>query len=173
MRTSKADRDEWRKRIESGWQPNPVQMRMLLDDVDHLYALVNSPQVDDFLEAVRTEAAHQVERWGEDDRAKKSDADWLWLMTYLSAKAIFGKDLLNSDDGERLLDNYNRREVVAWNGRTMPAIVASEARKITDRFLIAGFSADEDGRDKYLHRIITVAAGAMNWWRHRWPGAAP
>lgn len=53
-----------------------------------LDGLINTPQVDDFLEAVRTEAAHQCERWGTEHDAGKEPQDWFWLLGYLSGKAL-------------------------------------------------------------------------------------
>lgn len=55
---------------------------------ERLRALLNSPQTANFLEAVRTEAAHQIERWGTDHDAGKGDGDWFWLLGYLAGKAI-------------------------------------------------------------------------------------
>ena len=54
---------------------------------DRLNALINTPQVDDFLEAVRIEVAHQRERWGEDHDADKTGDWWLWTLAYLATKA--------------------------------------------------------------------------------------
>lgn len=50
--------------------------------------LINTPIVDDFLKAVRLEAAHQCERWGVDNDAGKAPADWFWLLGYLAGKAL-------------------------------------------------------------------------------------
>lgn len=57
-------------------------------DMACLTALINTPRTEDFFAAVRTEAAHQVERWGADHDAGKTDADWFWLIGYLAGKAI-------------------------------------------------------------------------------------
>jgi len=53
-----------------------------------LDGLVNSPQTAEFLEAVRTEVAHQVERWGTVHDRAKQPADWFWLVGYLGGKAL-------------------------------------------------------------------------------------
>ena len=50
--------------------------------------LVNSPHTNDFLESVRTEVAHQIERWGTVHDRAKEPADWYWLLAYLSGKAL-------------------------------------------------------------------------------------
>lgn len=53
-----------------------------------LKAMINSPEIDDFLRGVHLEAVHQVERWGTaHDRAKRP-ADWFWLVGYLAGKAL-------------------------------------------------------------------------------------
>ena len=53
-----------------------------------LSALVDSPQTEDFFQAVRLEAAHQVTRWGSEHDAGKEPADWFWLLGYLAGKAL-------------------------------------------------------------------------------------
>lgn len=53
-----------------------------------LHALVNNPQTADFLEAVRAEAAHQVQRWGEAHDRNKSAENWFWLVGYLAGKCL-------------------------------------------------------------------------------------
>jgi hypothetical protein len=52
-----------------------------------LDSLINAPLIDDFLEGVRLEAAHQQERWGTDHDVGKSPEEWLWLVAYLCTKA--------------------------------------------------------------------------------------
>lgn len=56
--------------------------------VEQLEALVNTPQTADFLEAVRLEAAHQVQRWGYAHDRSKSAENWFWLVGYLCGKAL-------------------------------------------------------------------------------------
>jgi hypothetical protein len=56
--------------------------------VQQLEALINTPRTDDWLEAVRLEAAHQVERWGVEHDAGKALPDWFWLLGYLAGKAL-------------------------------------------------------------------------------------
>ena len=58
-------------------------------EVERLNALINSPHVNDFLEAVRTEAAHQCERWGVESDAGKGPTDWFWLLGFLAGKAVW------------------------------------------------------------------------------------
>lgn len=57
-------------------------------ECDRLEALINTPRVDHFLESVRLEAAHQVERWGEAHDRAKQPGDWLWLLAHLATKAM-------------------------------------------------------------------------------------
>lgn len=59
-----------------------------LAEAARLDALINNPHTDNFLEAVRLEAAHQRGRWGTEGDAGKTDADWLWLLGYLVGKAV-------------------------------------------------------------------------------------
>jgi hypothetical protein len=52
------------------------------------YDRINTPEITDFLEAVKNEALHQRERWGAENDEGKTDADWFWLIGYLAGKAI-------------------------------------------------------------------------------------
>lgn len=52
-----------------------------------LGALISAPVVNDFLQGVRIEAAHQQERWGVQHDEGKSPEEWLWLVAYLCTKA--------------------------------------------------------------------------------------
>lgn len=67
------------------------------DRIQELEALINNPKVDDFLEAVKLEAAHQVERWPSNHDAGKTAADWFWLLGYLSGKALTAAVLGNTE----------------------------------------------------------------------------
>ncbi|MEW6460420.1 MAG: hypothetical protein AB1459_04760 [Pseudomonadota bacterium] len=53
-----------------------------------LNALINTPHTDEWFDAVRLEAAHQIQRWGTDHDAGKQPADWFWLLGYLGQKAM-------------------------------------------------------------------------------------
>jgi hypothetical protein len=55
---------------------------------DVLLAKINTPEIDNFLEGVRLEAVHQVERWGDAADRKKSAENWFWLVGYLAGKAL-------------------------------------------------------------------------------------
>jgi hypothetical protein len=57
-------------------------------EVAQLRSAINTPRTDEFFEAVRLEAAHQVERWGTAHDAGKTPADWFWLIGYLAGKAL-------------------------------------------------------------------------------------
>lgn len=59
----------------------------LLQQLLDLEMQVNSPQIDNFLEAVKLEAVHQRARWGADHDVGKTPEDWLWLLGYLATKA--------------------------------------------------------------------------------------
>jgi hypothetical protein len=49
---------------------------------------INNAQTTDFLKAVATEAAHQVQRWGEAHERGKSAENWFWLVGYLAGKCL-------------------------------------------------------------------------------------
>lgn len=48
---------------------------------------LNTPELQDFLEAVKVEAAHQQQRWKDTDPIKE-DPDWYWLIGWLGGKAL-------------------------------------------------------------------------------------
>lgn len=48
---------------------------------------INTPHTDDWFEAVRLEAAHQIERFGVKHDAGKNPQDWFWLLGFLAGKA--------------------------------------------------------------------------------------
>jgi len=62
--------------------------RKLDAEILRLDALINTPSIDNFLEALRLEAAHQCERFGVDADAGKEPPDWFWLLGYLAGKAL-------------------------------------------------------------------------------------
>lgn len=65
-----------------------MELQQLRSEVERLRALINTPHVADFLEAVRIEAAHQCERWGVENDAGKEPQAWFWLLGYLAGKAV-------------------------------------------------------------------------------------
>lgn len=83
----------------------------LFAERDRLDALINNPQTALFLEAVRAEAAHQVERWGTvHDRAKEPQ-DWYWLLAYLGGKAL--RSHIDGDEFKALHHTISSAAVLA------------------------------------------------------------
>lgn len=66
----------------------PPDVAAKLDELARLRTLLDSPQVSEFIEAVRVEAAHQVERYGAEHDQQKSPADWFWVLGWLGGKAV-------------------------------------------------------------------------------------
>lgn len=60
----------------------------LMAEIARLNLIINTPQADNFLRAVSTEAEHQRQRWGNEGDAGKTPADWFWLIGYLAGKAL-------------------------------------------------------------------------------------
>ena len=69
-------------------------------EIARLNAIINTPQADDFLRAVSTEAEHQRQRWGSDHDAGKTPADWFWLVGYLAGKALHAHAAGNTQKAE-------------------------------------------------------------------------
>jgi hypothetical protein len=65
-----------------------VETDALAAENQRLRDLLNTPEVDDFDNAIPLEAAHQVERWGVQGDAGKAPMDWFWLVGYLAGKAL-------------------------------------------------------------------------------------
>ena len=60
----------------------------LVEERDRLKALMSNSQTERFLEATRTEIAHQLQHWSAiHDRAKEPQA-WFWLTRYLADRAL-------------------------------------------------------------------------------------
>ena len=57
-------------------------------EVERLKKLIWTPHTEDFIEAVRIEAAHQRDRWGDDHDKLKEDQDWFWTLGWLAGKAV-------------------------------------------------------------------------------------
>ena len=55
--------------------------------VVQLEALLDTPLYNDFTEAAKREAGHQIKRWGLGDAAKEPQ-DWFWTLGFLSGKAL-------------------------------------------------------------------------------------
>lgn len=69
----------------------PKYLVMLVHDAAaaaRLNNLVNNPHTEDFLQATRLEAAHQVLRFGEAHDRGKSAENWFWLVGYLAGKCL-------------------------------------------------------------------------------------
>lgn len=67
------------------------------DELDRLHRLLNIPEMQDFLEGVRREAAHQADRWREHDR-ERTPEDFFWLIGHLAGKAL--RSQLEGDMGK-------------------------------------------------------------------------
>lgn len=83
-------REAW-QRLMPRLQAPPAavpEVEALRAEVERLNAIVNTPQADDFLRAVSTEAEHQRQRWPQGHDEGKTDADWFWLIGYLAGKAL-------------------------------------------------------------------------------------
>lgn len=70
------------------------------NEAARLTALINTPEIIDFVKAVQIEAVHQRERWGSEHDEGKTAADWFWLLGYLAGKAITAD---KGGDREKLL----------------------------------------------------------------------
>lgn len=98
-------------------------------EVTRLRTLINTPAIDNFLEAVRLEAAHQQERWGTEHDEGKTPADWLWLIGWLTGKAVMSLVKGDRDKGlhhivtsAAALLNWHRQETGEADAKMRPGI---------------------------------------------------
>ena len=73
----------------------PVQNAILIADAPDILAhcvmleeLINTPELVNFAEGVKFEAAHQRNRWGEEHDETKSFSDWIAVLSYLIGKLV-------------------------------------------------------------------------------------
>jgi hypothetical protein len=57
-------------------------------EIARLKGLLDTPSIDNFLDGVRLEAAHQTERWSVAHDEGKAAQDWFWLLGFLAGKAL-------------------------------------------------------------------------------------
>lgn len=120
--------------------------------VAELEAKLNTPEIVDFAKAVELEAAHQRERWGSAHDAGKTDADWFWLIGYLSGKALH-----NPPPDTNACGCPTNNQLLQALGITVPPEMAASADGLATGHLKRCFT------EKKLHRIVTIAAAAANW----------
>lgn len=77
-----------RRRIKDGARLLTRQRDDAKAEVSRLAKLLNTPELQDFRDAVVREAAHQRERWGDEHDKAKAPADWFWLVGFLAGKAL-------------------------------------------------------------------------------------
>lgn len=87
----------------------------MLAELERLRALertINTPQIAEFLDAVKNEAVHQRERWGVEHDAGKRVEDWVTLFVYLLGKLSLSHW---SGDYDKLLHHVITVGAVALN----------------------------------------------------------
>jgi hypothetical protein len=62
--------------------------------------LINVPHTEDYFEAVKLEAAHQIQRWGSEHDEGKTPDSWFWLLGRLSGKALTAFLLGDNEKGK-------------------------------------------------------------------------
>jgi hypothetical protein len=112
--------------------------RELIQEVYRLSGLINQPSIEDFLESVRIEAAHQIEHRDIEDR-NKTPFDWFWTCGYLCQKAAtaathgdLDKALHHTISTAALMANWHR-------------IIKAERDELRDEILRAKGKVKSDG----------------------------
>lgn len=97
LQTARDEIAKWRTHaIACAFGSWPVSMngddlRRLVNDAEsahQLHDLVNNPHTAEFLAAVKLEAAHQRDRFGDAHDRGKSAENWFWLVGYLAGKCL-------------------------------------------------------------------------------------
>jgi hypothetical protein len=90
-----------------------------------LTAILNTPHIDHFAEAVAAEAKHQRFRWGDENDAAKTAWDWFWCLGFLGGKAAHAALAGDLDKARHhtitaaaMLANWHRHISVAQQART-------------------------------------------------------
>ena len=65
-----------------------VEIAQLKAEIKRLNKILNTPLIEEFLEAVKSEASHQAARSDEYHDDGKNPSDWFWLIGYLAGKAL-------------------------------------------------------------------------------------
>lgn len=68
------------------------------EDCRALREVLKRPEINDFLLGVKTEAAHQMKRWGPGQDRSKGPEEWFWVVGYLAGKALAAQRAC--DDGK-------------------------------------------------------------------------
>lgn len=84
---------------------------LLFDSMEfrRLHALIHNPHTDEFIEAVKLEAAFQREHWKAEHDGGKTDADWFWLIGYLGGKALAAIGLVERADLVRDVEHFRSK----------------------------------------------------------------
>lgn len=64
------------------------EVAKLKAEIARLKALIDTPEIENWMRGVQLEAAHQQERWGSEHDGGKTHPDWFWLLGYLAGKAL-------------------------------------------------------------------------------------
>lgn len=116
--------------------------RLMADAAEgrRLKALVNTPELLNFMAGVPLEAVHQQERWGAKHDGGKTPEDWYWLIGHLAGRA-----LAHHKEAERLLA-----------GISPPYAVAGSVFEFSEAQIA-------HHRSKAVHHCVTTAAAMANW----------
>lgn len=147
---------QWQQDIERNPQGlaavltlSPEYVVMLVHDAaaaGWLDALINNAQTEDFLEATRLEAAHQVARWGEAHDRGKSAENWFWLVGYLAGKCL--RAVITGD-----------RKKALHHTISSAAALLNWHKAITKDTTGSGIAQDEDIRPVEIARFESAVDG--------------
>lgn len=139
----------------------------LLEEVRKLDSRINNPITDDFIDGVRHEAAHQVERWGAPHDRGKTPLDWFWLIGFLSQKAAASAQMAMDPGIDPILDGEVEDFIHNLPNQQYLRMADPELRQL--RIKLYEFLSGRQDRllaynlNKALHHTISTAAALLNW----------
>ena len=105
-------------------QQMQVEIDQLRTKVAELEELLDTPLYNEFIDAVKREAGHQIKRWRSEDKVKEPQ-DWFWTLGFLSGKAVRAhlegdrnKALHHTISSAAMLLNWHRKILSEKNAAT-------------------------------------------------------
>jgi hypothetical protein len=146
LRLTPQQLDSWSEALDRG-HPGALLSRDELVDLVHdaiaarqLLRLIDTPELVDFPRAVHMEAVHQVQRWGTEDRANKTPAEYYWLLSHLATRALEHHKV--AERLQRAVDRFGP------GAGTVATVLNEEVAH---------------HREKAAHHTITAAAVLSHW----------
>ena len=122
-----------------------------------LTALVNTPELLDFMKAVPLEAVHQVERFGSEHDNSKTPEDWFWLIGYLAGRALAHHKEAERLEAIAIIDTLKNDQISHHREKAVHHCITTAAACANWHLAVVGKVSMRPGVDP---ATIVAAAGA-------------